>query len=67
MPSLKASGQGSGEPAHLQLRHCPTDAGLRELDHALVTDLIVVERKSSEGWQCVAADEAAECCCVLML
>ena len=52
MPSLKACRQGSRAPTHLQLCHCPTGAGLRELDHALVADLVVFEVEARELRHC---------------
>ena len=45
MPSLRAWGQGSGAPAHRNLVQGPLLQGLRELDHALVTYLVVVEEE----------------------
>ena len=45
MPRIKAWGQGSEAPAHLQLRHCPTGAGVGESRYTSVADLVSVEVK----------------------
>ena len=43
MPSLKAWDQDSEAPGHLQLRHCPTGAGVGQSRHAGVADLVAAE------------------------
>ena len=45
MPSLKAWDQDSEAPVHLQLRHCPTGAGVRQSSYTGVTDLVGTEVK----------------------
>ena len=45
MPSLKAWDQGSEAPAHLQLRHCPTGAGVSQSRYASIANLVGIEPK----------------------
>ena len=45
MPRLKAWGQGSEAPAHLQLRHGPTGASVGQSRYTCVADLVVAEFK----------------------
>ena len=60
MPSLRASGQGSGAPAHLQVVQRPTGQNIRELLHALVSDSRADRKLSQVGELATLLEERHE-------